>query len=284
MLSPNSSVAGWTPTMSSVYGSSSPPVSEEVPIWVNRTVFQNGGPMSTSTAWITTTAIGTSTVISTITMTPNAPINSLSRGVTATPSPTTTSISAMQVVGIATAVVFGTLLLLSLGAAAVLCSRRVKPPSHSFAALKNTDDESAPESPLILHIAHGKAAWAHEEAEPLAWSTSPLPHTPTTPMSSGASYIGTMATVGSAVDLEAETLPNEHTDHQTLFEQRMRILAGPPSRGSHVLSWSELKRRIQQRTRSTMNQEADSGFRFRTDVPRDSTGPLQNAPPAYTES
>lgn len=57
------------------------------------------------------------------------------------PSPTVpTSMSAMQVVGIATAVVFGTLLLLAMGAAITLYYRRVKPPSHSFAPLKNTDD------------------------------------------------------------------------------------------------------------------------------------------------
>lgn len=96
-----------------------------------------------------------------------------------------------------------------------------------------------------------------------------------------------MATVGSAVDLEVGPRSAEHTDRRELFEERMRVLARPPSRGSRGLSLSEFKRRIQQLSRSNMNQEADSGLRFRPDVPRHdsrASGPLHNAPPAYTET
>ncbi|EPS96410.1 hypothetical protein FOMPIDRAFT_88939 [Fomitopsis schrenkii] len=179
--------------------------------------------MSTSTAWLTTTSIGTSTVISTITAA-NSPLQTA----TPMPSPTVpTSMSAMQVVGIATAVVFGTLLLLAMGAAITLYYRRVKPPSHSFAPLKNTDDEPVDESHLILHISHDKTTWVPEEAEPLAWRAPPQPHTSTTPVSSGASYIGTMATVGSAVDLEVGPRSAEHTDRRELFEERMRHIFIP---------------------------------------------------------
>lgn len=145
--------------------------------------------------------------------------------------------------------------------------------------------ESPDGSPLILHISHDKAAWVSEEAEPLAWSTPPQPHTPTTPVSAGASYIGTMATVGSAADLEAGTRPAEHTDRRELREALFRVLARPPSRRSRGMSWSDFKRRMQQRSRSNTNQEVDSGIRLR-DISRGSTvsGLLQNAPPAYTEA
>ena len=159
--------------------------------------------------------------------------------------------------------------------------------THITSQVTNIDIHLEPpdESPLFLHISHDKSAWVSEEAEPLAWSTPPQAHTPTTPVSSGASYIGTMATVGSAADLEAGTTRPENTDRRELREALFQVLARPPSRRSRGLSWSDFKRRIQQRSRSNTSQEVDSGIRLR-DISRGSTtsGPLHNAPPAYTET
>lgn len=137
-LSSNTNVASWTTTLYIPYSS---PAITQGPVWLSSIgPATSSRPISTSTTWVTTTAIGTSTVTSTITMMGTPTVYPL-KSVAATPSPTgSTGMSAIQVVGIAAAVVFGTLLLLVVGATTVLCCRRVKPPSHSFAPLKNADD------------------------------------------------------------------------------------------------------------------------------------------------
>ena len=134
----SSSTACWNQTSSSL---DSPATIVEGPkIAPSTSVATSSRSMSASTTWITATATITSVFFTTST-TMSIPINSLVKPTVETPSPTgSAGMSAIQVVGIATAVVFGTLLLLAMGAASVLCCRRVKPPSHSFAPLKNADD------------------------------------------------------------------------------------------------------------------------------------------------
>ncbi|KZT63426.1 hypothetical protein DAEQUDRAFT_770628 [Daedalea quercina L-15889] len=225
----------------------------------------------------------TTTFWNTTTVTTNSAMTSIVPVVLSMPS-----ISTAQVIGIASAVVFGALLLLAAGAVSILWCRRTKPPSHKFVPLEDANDEPPNDSPIFLHIRRDKSVWIHDhdETRPLSWNASAERHTPTSPPPSpgGSSYIGTIATAGSPVDGDDATQSNQGFQGLVVNE-RVKADSRPQSRASRVFSRMGLIGLSQLRSPTPSDrQEVDSGMRFRFGPQRvGPASPLLDTPPSYTE-